>query len=536
MMLNKQDFAQVEKPQNLTKERLFRIEGALKTQDTVKGMSWGLISALIYSLSPLISYITVSSEHEYGSFVSSTMYVVWQEVFAAIIMCLCYKPTEFFRYFKKLKDPRSWLIVLIGVTAGPIAMVMLTLAAQFTIVAGGQKDDTIAGMLLNLNAILACLLSNALYKTKNSKLAYMAFFVSAGLIVGLSIHFCIEKDIQPIGVLGIIFGLVAAVLYALEAVFMYAVMNKMHLNLSDREVVSIKTGTSAILMLIFAMPIASLADHDTAVNGYKAFALMGDWVIAIKYIIGGVLMGFGRMMYYYCIKHASGSYAASSQLLMLFWTPIIQYIMVGIQKYVGDPFLLQNEQDKWGPHVSINSGILIVEPEWWYWVYAIPIVIALLVIVFDENFFQIAEKKGWKAAALFFKEQNRMSEKDQKLMDKYEQEFLMRKKKKIERKIAKMSEAKKLEFIQKRKSKEDLRKKRDLKWQESNIKAAAKWEAMNDKMHQKYLQLSQEKRDKIEARSVKKEQAEKDVYWKKVLAYNERIERHEKLKNNHANL
>ncbi|WP_338972536.1 hypothetical protein [Spiroplasma endosymbiont of Panorpa germanica] len=385
-----------------------------KNQRTVfVGILVGLCSAVIYSLMPLLSNIETAIENpvsglgRYGTYTISTLYVTWQEIAAAVTMIFIFGPMRAFRSFKLLKNRKAWSIVLLGFLGGPIAMVFITLAALFVMTGAGLSDGTIGSMLLNLQPVFCAIAAMVFLKQKQSNYTIGALMVTAILMVGFVTTFSIKEEIQVQSILGIVFALIAAGLYTLEAIGMEKLMKYSEFNFPFQETTFIKTSFSALFMIIL-MPLASSIDFWSSsditsesyghafLNGWASFEIMQSWVVALKFIGCGILLAFGRTMYYYAIKNASGTYAASTQLLMLIWTPIIQYIMNGIARGSN----LTAIQDGWlvsGNPNSINDiRILTSEPQSYYWFFVVPIILCLFVITFNE-FFVDLQTKGWNA-------------------------------------------------------------------------------------------------------------------------------------------
>lgn len=359
------------------------------------GICLGLLSAVVYSLAPLISNITFKREQDYGSNTIATLFVTWQEILSSLLMFAFYGPKNFINYFKRLKDPKAWLVLFYGFLGGPIAMVFITLSAQFIFNVQGNTDGSIGNMILNLYVIFSATLSSWLFKIRQSKWCWIALALSMALILGLTIHFVVEQEIQTRSIVGIAFALIGALFYTTEVIGMYHLMEKTSLKLTDREAVSIKTASSALLMVI-CMPFASLADSRAMYEGWEAFSIFDTWQIIIKFVCVGLMIGVARMMYYYCMKYANAGYAASTQLLMLFWTPMLQYALDAIRKSA-------NVATSLGANNSVAISIDI--PQSYYWIYVVPIILCLFVITFND-YILIAEKIGWKQMIKQFKDDN----------------------------------------------------------------------------------------------------------------------------------
>ncbi|AOX44255.1 hypothetical protein S100390_v1c09190 [Spiroplasma sp. NBRC 100390] len=371
------------KESNNADEHLLKSEETKNDLDLIRskrriilGILYGLISAVGYSFVPLMLYM-IPEQGPYGNLASpinATFYVTIQEIMAAFVMFIFYKPKNFISFFKMLRHKETWLVVLYGFLGGPFAMVFFQLSVLLTINNIGQTDGTVPGLLLNLNVILAGVGSAIFFRARQSKYTWTALAISTCLILGMSIHFAINEGLTWKSIGGMCLALITAALYAMEALGMSHLMSSSKINFTNHETVSIKTGSSALLMLLLGTPIAAVASHQSFVEGYKVFANFQYYQYALIFIVGGIIMGSSRMLYYACLVMSGPTYTTSTQLLMFFWTPIWQYIFIA----TGVP----NE---------------ILEPTWYYWVYVIPIVFCTFVISSNE-FLMYAGKVGWKRA------------------------------------------------------------------------------------------------------------------------------------------
>ncbi|AGM25414.1 hypothetical protein [Spiroplasma chrysopicola] len=373
----------------------------IKSKKTViVGISHGLIAAVIYSLVPLLLYI-LPANGGYGdlnSTLNTTFYVTIQEIMAAVVMFLFYKPTNFIRYFKKLRHKTAWLIILFGFLGGPFAMIFLQLAVLMTINAAGKVDGTVPNLLLNLNVILAAVGSIIFFRARQSKYTWIALILSTTLIIGMSINFAVEQGLSWSSIGGMCLALVTAGLYSLEALGMSHLMRSSKVKFTDKEAVSIKTGSSALIMLVFGLPIAALVDnpHQGFWVGYQIFSNFQYYQYLIIFLCGGVIMGTGRMLYYSGLSKAGPTYTTATQLLMFFWTPVFQYLFI-----------------------AIGVPTEILPPTWYYWIYVIPIIFCTFLISINE-YIIFATEVGWRKALseLFHKVEVVDSLHDEKAKDK----------------------------------------------------------------------------------------------------------------------
>ncbi|UZQ30073.1 MAG: hypothetical protein OHM56_00470 [Spiroplasma phoeniceum] len=343
----------------------------------ILGIMYGLISAVGYSIVPLMLYIIPKQGGPYGNLatpINVAFYVTAQEKMATFVMFIFYKPKNFINFLKLLRHKETWLIVLYGFLGGPLAMVFFQLSVLLTINHQGGTDGTVPGLLLNLNVILAAIGSAIFFRPRQSKYTWTALAISKCLILVMSIHFAIEEGLALSSIGGMCLALVTAGFYAMEAVGMSHLMSFSKIKFTNHETVSIKTSSSAILMLLLGTPIASFFSHQSFLDGYKIFANFQYYDYALIVLAGGIIMGISRMLYYSCLAMSGPTYTTSTQLLMFFWTPIFQYIFI-----------------------AVNVPNKISEPTWYYWVYVIPIVFCTFIISSNE-FLVHASKVGWKRA------------------------------------------------------------------------------------------------------------------------------------------
>ncbi len=365
-----------------TDQKLLKKEKNVKNElDTIRtkrfiilGIMYGLISAVGYSIAPLMLYI-ILEQGPYGNLaapINATFYVTAQEIMATFVMFIFYKPKNFINFLKLLRHKETWLIVLYGFLGGPVAMVFFQLSVLLTINHQGGTDGTVPGLLLNLNVILAVIGSDIFFRSRQSKYTWTALSISTCLILGMSIHFSIKEGLAWSSIGGMCLSLMTAGFYAMEALGMSHLMSSSKIKFTNHETVSIKTSSSAILMLLLGTPIAAVFSHQSFLDGYKIFANFQYYDYSLIVIAGGIIMGSSRILYYACLAMSGPTYTTSTQLLMFFWTPIFQYIFI-----------------------AVNVPNKISEPTWYYWVYVIPIVFCAFIISSNE-FLVHASKVGWK--------------------------------------------------------------------------------------------------------------------------------------------
>ncbi|WP_419334430.1 hypothetical protein [Spiroplasma endosymbiont of Sarcophaga variegata] len=239
----------------------------------ILGIVYGLISAVGYSFVPLMLYM-IPEQGPYGNLASpinTTFYVTIQEIMAMFVMFIFYKTKNFINFFKMLHHKETWLVVLYGFLGGPVAMVFFQLSVLLTINHLGQTDGTVPGLLLNLNVILAGVGSAIFFRARQSKYTWTALAISTFLILGMSIHFAIDEGLTWSSIGGMCLALITAAFYAMEALGMSHLMSYSKINFTNYETVSIKTGSSALLMLLLGTPIAAVASHQNFFEGYKIF-------------------------------------------------------------------------------------------------------------------------------------------------------------------------------------------------------------------------------------------------------------------------
>ncbi|GAA6238654.1 MAG: hypothetical protein SPLM_07700 [Spiroplasma phoeniceum] len=367
-----------------TDQQLLQKEKNVKNElDTIRtkrriilGIMYGLISAVGYSIVPLMLYI-IPKQGPYGNLaapINATFYVTVQEIMATFVMFIFYKPKNFINFLKLLRHKETCLIVLYGFLGGPVAMVFFQLSVLLTINHQDGTDGTVPGLLLNLNVILAAIGSAIFFRARQSKYTWTALAISTCLILGMSIHFAIEEGLAWSSIGGMCLALVTAGFYAMEALGMSHLMSSSKIKFTNHETVSIKTSSSAILMLLLGTPIAAVFSHQSFLDGYKIFANFQYYDYALIVLAGGIIMGSSRMLYYACLAMSGPTYTTSTQLLMFFWTPIFQYFFI-----------------------AVNVPNKISEPTWYYLVYVIPIVFCTFIISSNE-FLVHASKVGWMRA------------------------------------------------------------------------------------------------------------------------------------------
>lgn len=360
-----------------------------------QGNFFGIIAAIGYSLAPLLIIFIASGV--LNTFVLVTM----QEFISWILILLLSKKTvkNFFKdIFTVSKTKLGIIVIICGLLGGPIGQILYVLSIYFA----AQMSAT-ATVLVNLAPIFVALLSRLFLKEKLSFIAWAGLILATFAVVGL-LTFQIINQLSNsqtnsngsiyLVLVAISLSLSTAVLYAIESTVMHYAMNKAKTPITDDEVVAIKAFTSSLVMLIFILPIASWIKGGYGYEGWQQFKILTDyyWISGILILFSSILNGGARILYFQSVKILNGSYGMTTQLSMLLWTPISSMLIWMIYYFsnynfgiIQNPLLEQNIKDLW------NSAL-----EWQYYLFIIPILLGLWMIIFDWHISKYLKKQKYK--------------------------------------------------------------------------------------------------------------------------------------------
>lgn len=279
--------------------------------------------------------------------------------------------------FSKLKNLRVWIMTAVGLMAGPISMSLLMISALY------MNDGTLNNVILNTSPIYCMILSRFILKEKINKVGLVGVIITSLLTFGMLFnYFFIQPDINWKLILGVILSFIAALAYAFEGTVSDYFLHSKKIQLTNYEIVTIKSFVGFWVMLLIALPVASAIDKEPLYRGWTLFKVSFDvfgWEALLVYL-SGLTMGTGRMLYFHTVKLASGTYALATQLTMLIWTPIFQIL-----------------GNLWIPEIHTDRL------HWFYWLWAGLILISLIIVTFNEHInkwyllhFKQKKKKGKK--------------------------------------------------------------------------------------------------------------------------------------------
>ncbi|AHF57995.1 DMT family transporter [Spiroplasma eriocheiris] len=259
----------------------------------------------------------------------------------------------------KLKHLRVWIMAGVGLLAGPISMALLMIAALFL------NDGTLGNVILNTAPIYCMIISRVVLKEKINRFGLVGILITTLFTFGMLFnYFFMKEQINWKLIAGVLLSFVAALCYAFEGTISDYFLHSNKIQLSNYEVVSVKSFISFWTMLIIALPIASAIDNQPGYQGWVVFKSSFDlygWQAILVYV-SGIVMGTGRLMYFETVKLSNGTYALATQLTMLIWTPVLQIL--------GNTFISEINVDKL---------------QWYYWVWSALILLGLVIITFNEN-------------------------------------------------------------------------------------------------------------------------------------------------------
>ncbi|MDQ7982716.1 MAG: DMT family transporter [Spiroplasma sp.] len=358
-----------------TKKRNFVLAGGM-----------GISSAIFYSLTPLFVFffadnpltilypIFIATIQELMSFIVVAITIgfqKWKEIQKPAIYWLNYTiiiPIIYFiimgislaikNLIIKLQNFQVWIVALVGVLAGPISMGLLMIAALFL------NDGTIGNIILNTAPIYCMILSHFILKQKINRVGLSALIITTLFTFGMLLNYFFYETINWKAIVGVCLAFIAALMYAFESSISDYIFHHKKIKLTNYEVVSVKSFISFWVMLIIALPIAATIDVQPWYDGWTlfktSFNLYG--ALALLIYVSGLVMGFGRLIYFRTIQLSTGTYALATQLTMLIWTPALQIL--------GNLLI-----------PKINTQDL----PWFYWLWSCLILVGLFLMTFNEE-------------------------------------------------------------------------------------------------------------------------------------------------------
>lgn len=371
----------------------------LKKNNNLFASTFGITSAMFYSLTPLFVFFFADNSAKiiYAVFLATiqelmsfllvglvTGFKQWKAIQSSKTYWMNYTLIIPFGYMigvgsysivlnliDKLKNIRVWILAGTGVLAGPISMALLMISVLFL------NDGTLSNVILNTAPIYCMLLTRFILKNKINHVALVGIIITSLLTFGMVFnYFFMRATIDWRAIVGVTLSFIAALAYAFEGLVSDYFLHSNKIQLTNYEVVTIKSFVSFWVMLIIALPVASLIDIKPFYSGWEVFKTSFDsygWQALLVYL-SGILMGTGRLWFFKTVKLSSGTYALATQLTMLIWTPVFQ--------------ILGN---------ALIPGISTENLAWYYWLWSGLILVGLIIVTFNENINQWYLKRKIKA-------------------------------------------------------------------------------------------------------------------------------------------
>lgn len=353
------------------------------------GGGLGVTAAMFYSITPLFVFFFASTALPitYAIFLATIQELMsfilvgivigfyhWKEIQTPKIRWMNYTLLLPFGYmfgvgiysntldlFSKLKNSRVWIMAATGLLAGPVSMSLLMISALY------MNDGTLNNVILNTAPIYCMILSRFFLKQKINNVGLIGIIITSLLTFGMLFNYFFMKDtINWKLIIGVILAFIAALFYAMEGTVSDYFLHNKKLNLTNYEIVTVKSFISFWIMLIVALPIGAAIDKQPFYTGWEVFKTSFDLhgALALLIYLSGITMGTGRLLYFETVKLVSGTYALATQLTMLLWTPILQIL-----------------GNLWIPEIHTD------QLAWYYWFWASLILVSLIFVTFNNHIY-----------------------------------------------------------------------------------------------------------------------------------------------------
>lgn len=276
--------------------------------------------------------------------------------------------------FKAIKTKKGFTFAISGMITGMGNMIY--------IIAVALAGSSYGVILTALYPVFSMLFMRMLFKDRQTRLVWIgaALAVIGGLLFISLPAILNPEEINTKRIIGMVLGVVAACLWALEGIFMKKGSDVKGPTIIGQEVVLIRTAFSALLTLAVLMPVMALPCFHT--SGHTSFHWFGqiftNYKVVLIVLATATSVAVLRLIHIFAIKTIGPKLTAIVDANN-FLVPSFISIFLAM---TGAQFLIDRNPLSGDYMKAID---LFVPMIWWAWFLVIPIFIGVLMVVYFEK-------------------------------------------------------------------------------------------------------------------------------------------------------
>ncbi len=365
-------------------------------QRNYKGFAIAILCSVLYGLYPALVNIVPNTASDDSllsviSFIMASIAIIF--LFAVLIDFVVSGPKKFFGTIKKFfKSKDAWKITLTNLLGTPVGMGFMAVGIAL---AGGSLGKAFIALCLPVTAIF----ERIFLKRSFRRLSILGIFIVTLSIAAMGVLAVDPSSLKTKVLIGLVLCIIPVFAWSAQGIIMYKIMENSEIEISVKEITTLKYLYAAIFQLVVVLPLLSLCNLSVR----NTYHIMGDMFMDYKkslVILGisGALLLYSYLCYVYTVKTMGATLGIVFENLSIIYVPIFIATFFAITKAI-------NPNDPSLTNEAILHDMAHIKT-WWFWTFSITIMIGIILIVVEP-------KKGPKdKKKKFFKRKLKRSEYD----------------------------------------------------------------------------------------------------------------------------
>ncbi|CAM9112908.1 hypothetical protein [Mycoplasma todarodis] len=347
----------------------------MKKKANYKGLAIGFLCSVLYGLYPALINI-VPHHGDDGSllavisFIMACVAIIF--TFSVLIDFVVSGPKKFFRTIRKfIKSKDAWKITLTNLLGTPIGMGFMAIGIAL---AGGALGKAFVALCIPATAILEKLF----LKRNFRRITILGVIIVTLSTVAMGVMAVDPSSLKTKVLIGLVLCLIPVLSWSIQGIIIYRIMEKSELEITVREITTLKYLCAVIFQLLVILPILSLFDLSFD-HTYKVMGqLIIDWKKSVIILaISGALILYSYLCYVYTVKTMGATLGIVFENMSIIYVPVFVAIFFAITKAINpnDPSLTNEAILQDMSHIKT----------WWFWTFSTTLMIGILLTVIEPK-------------------------------------------------------------------------------------------------------------------------------------------------------
>ncbi len=347
----------------------------MKSKRNYRGLAIGFLCSVLYGLYPALINIVPHPGDDGSilaviSFIMACVAIIF--TFSVLIDFVVSGPKKFFGTIKKfIKSKDAWKITITNLLGTPIGMGFMAIGIAL---AGGALGKAFVALCIPATAILERLF----LKRRFRRVTILGIIIVTLSIAAMGVMAVDPSSLKTKVLIGLVLCLIPVLSWSIQGIIIYRIMENSDLEISVREITTLKYLCAVIFQLTIILPILSLCN----LSFHNTYEVMGKLIIDWKksliiLVISGVLILYSYLCYVYTVKTMGATLGIVFENVSIIYVPVFVAIFYAITKAI-------NPNDSSLVNEAILQDMSHIKT-WWFWTFSTTLMIGILLTVIEPN-------------------------------------------------------------------------------------------------------------------------------------------------------